>query len=180
MSIDPSARIFPWARLIHDGTNLSVGPHAQIDDFVLINAGQRCTIGRFVHIASFCSVIGGGEFTIDDFAGLSAGCRIITSSDDYRGPYLTNPTVPRDLTHRELSFVRIEQSVVVGTNAVIYPGVTVGEGAAVGAGSHVRRDLPPWGIYLGDPARKVGERDREGVLGKRRMLLERIAAGVLD
>lgn len=179
MGIHPSARVFPWARLVHDGTNLSVGAHAQIDDFVLINAGRGCTIGRFVHIASFCSVIGGGEFTIDDFAGLSAGCRVITGSDDYRGPFLANPTVPRDLTHCVLSRVHVEQCAVVGTNAILYPGVTIGEGAAVGAGSHVRRDLAPWGIYLGDPARKVGERDREGVLARRQELLARIAAGSL-
>ena len=56
MSVAASAKIFPWARIIHDGANFSVGEHSQIDDFAFINAGRLCTVGRFVHIASFVSV----------------------------------------------------------------------------------------------------------------------------
>jgi galactoside O-acetyltransferase len=177
MTISARARIYPWAKIIHDDSNLSVGDFSQIDDFVFINAGRSCRIGRFVHIASFVSVIGGGEFLIDDFAGLSAGCRVITGTDDYTGPFMTNPTVPREFTHLELSHVTIEKHVIVGTNAVIFPGVTIGEGAAVGACAVVRRDLPAWGVYAGEPVRKIGERDREGVLGKKRLLLEKLGGG---
>jgi galactoside O-acetyltransferase len=74
--------------------NLSIGSYSQIDDFVFINAGFGSSIGKFVHISSFVSVIGGGQFIIEDFSSLSAGCRIITGSDDFKGPYLSNPTVP--------------------------------------------------------------------------------------
>jgi acetyltransferase-like isoleucine patch superfamily enzyme len=179
MGISPTARIFPTARLVHDGTNLSIGDYTQIDDFVFVYAGQRCTIGRFVHLASFTSVIGGGTFSIDDFSGFSAGCRVITGSDDFSGPWLHTPGVPPEFRNVRISHVTIEKSVVVGTNAVIFPSVTIGEGAAIGAGSMVRRDVAPWGVYAGDPLRKVGERDREGILEKRRLVLERLAAGAL-
>lgn len=177
MSVAANAKIYPWAKIIHDAGNFSVGEHSQIDDFAFINAGRRCTIGRFVHIASFVSVVGGGEFTIEDFAGLSAGVRVITGTDDYLGPYLTNPTVPREFTNYQISHVHIGKSVIVGTNSVIFPGVTIGEGASIGAGTMVRRDLAPWGIYAGDPVRKIGERDREAILEKRRILLEKLASG---
>lgn len=177
MTIAATAKIYPWAKIVQDGSNFRVGERSQIDDFAFVNAGKMCSIGRFVHIASFVSIIGGGEFYIDDFSGLSAGCRVITGTDDYHGPFLTNPTVPREFTNYLLSRVTIEKNVIVGTNAVIFPGVTIGEGAAVGACAIVRRDLAPWGIYAGDPARKIGERDRDAILEKRRVLLERLAAG---
>src|SRR5512136_1266842 len=138
MSIAPNAKIYPWAKIIQDGSNFSVGEYSQIDDFAFINAGKVCRIGRYVHIAAFVSIIGGGEFTIDDFSGLSAGCRVITGTDDYLGPFLTNPTVPREFTNRQVSHVTIGRFVVVGTNAVIFPGVTLAEGVAVGACAVVR------------------------------------------
>jgi acetyltransferase-like isoleucine patch superfamily enzyme len=177
MTIAPTARVYPWAKVIHDETNFSVGEYSQIDDFAFINAGKLCRIGRFVHIASFVSIIGGGEFSIDDFSGFSAGCRVITGTDDYLGPFMTNPTVPREFTNYLISRVTIEKHVIVGTNAVIFPGVTIGEGAAVAACAVVRRDLAPWGVYAGDPARKIGERDRDAILEKRRLLLAKLEAG---
>jgi galactoside O-acetyltransferase len=177
MSIAPNAKVHPWAKIIHDGSNFSVGEYSQIDDFAFINAGKACRIGRFVHIAPFVSIIGGGEFSIDDFSGFSAGCRVITGTDDYLGPFMTNPTVPREFTNYMISHVAIGKSVVVGTNAVIFPGVTIGEGAAVAACAVVRRDLAPWGVYAGNPARKIGERDQAAILERRRLLLEKAAAG---
>jgi galactoside O-acetyltransferase len=176
MTIAATARIYPWARLVVNGASLEVGDHSQIDDFAFVNVGRGCTIGRFVHIASFVSVIGGGEFRIDDFSGLSAGCRVITGTDDYLGPFLTNPTVPREFTNYEISRVTIEKHVIVGTNAVIFPGVTLGEGAAIGACCVVRKSLAPWGVYAGDPPRRIAERDRAAILEKRRLFLERLEA----
>jgi galactoside O-acetyltransferase len=179
MTIAATAKIYPWAKVVHDGTNFSIGDMSQVDDFVFINAGRMCSIGRFCHIASFVSVIGGGELFLDDFSGLSAGVRVITGTDDYMGPYLTNPTVPREFTNYQISKVTIGKSAIVGTNTVIFPGVTIGEGAAVGAATVVRRDLAEWGIYAGEPLRKIGERDRAAILEKRRVLLERLASGAL-
>lgn len=179
MIVAPTAKIFPWAKLVDDAGVLSIGEHTQIDDFVFLNAGRRCALGRFVHLASFVSVVGGGELVIEDFSGLSAGVRVITGSDDYSGPYLTNPTVPRDLTHYKLSQVHLERHVIVGTNAIIYPGVTLPEGVAIGAGCHVRRRLEPWGVYAGEPLRKLAERDAAAIREKARLALERagLAAG---
>ncbi len=180
MRISDTAKIFPTCRLVGLAAAITIGAFSQLDDFVFINAGRRCRIGRFVHIASFVSVIGGGEFFIDDFSGLSAGCRIVTGTDDYSGPFLTNPTVPDEFTNRQRSHVTIDKHVIVGTNAVILPGVTVGEGAAIGACAVVRRDVPPWGIYAGDPLRKIGERDRAAILDKAARLLERLSVKPVD
>ena len=49
-------------------------------------------------------------------------------------------------------------NVWIATGAIILPGVTVGEGAVVGAGSVVARDVPPWTVVAGNPAREIKKR----------------------
>jgi acetyltransferase-like isoleucine patch superfamily enzyme len=51
--------------------------------------------------------------------------------------------------------VRIERGAYIGVNATILPGVTVGEGAVVGAGSVVTKDVPPYCVAAGNPARVI-------------------------
>ena len=57
--------------------------------------------------------------------------------------------------------VRIEEHAIVGCGSVVLPGVVIGRGAAVGALSLVKRDVEPFTIVAGTPARPVGTRDRE-------------------
>ena len=157
------ATIHSLARIIN-ADRLAIGETSQIDDFVFLNAGERTTIGEFVHIASFCSIIGGGEFTMEDFSGLSAGCRIVTGSDDFTGRALTNPTVPAQFTRVRRAPVHIGRHAILGTNVVVLPGVTIGEGAAVGAGAIVRKSLEPWTIYAGFDCSPMRARPKEKIL----------------
>ena len=53
----------------------------------------------------------------------------------------------------------IGNDVYIGAKSVIMP-VNVGDGVVIGAGSFVNKDLDPWGIYVGSPAKKIGERPR--------------------
>lgn len=54
--------------------------------------------------------------------------------------------------------ITIEDHVWIAAGAIVLPGVTIGRGAVVAAGSVVSRDLEPMGIYAGAPARRIGER----------------------
>jgi acetyltransferase-like isoleucine patch superfamily enzyme len=56
--------------------------------------------------------------------------------------------------------VRVRAWADIGTNATLLPGVTVGEGAIVGAGAVVTRDVPPFSIVAGAPARVLRKRQR--------------------
>ncbi|MGL6624282.1 acyltransferase [Aeromonas jandaei] len=56
--------------------------------------------------------------------------------------------------------VKIEKQVVIGTNSVVFPGVTIGEGCAIGAMSLLLKSTASWGIYIGNPAYRLKERDR--------------------
>ena len=53
--------------------------------------------------------------------------------------------------------VIIEDKVWIGTRSIILKGVTVGEGAIVGAGSVVTKDVQPWTVVAGNPAQKIKE-----------------------
>jgi acetyltransferase-like isoleucine patch superfamily enzyme len=164
--------VWPQAKIVNTEL-VSIGSRTIIDDFVLIIAGEQpIIIGSFVHIASFCSITGRGGFVIEDFAGFAAGVRVATSDEDYAGgSCLTNPTIPPEYRNARNAPVRIEKHAIVGTNTVILPGVTVGEGCAVGANALVTRDLPPWSVCVGIPAKPVKDRPRERILEMENELL---------
>lgn len=144
---------------------VSVGSHVAIDSFCYITTAME--IGDYVHIATMVSIIGGknGLCVVGDFAGIAAGSRIICGTDDYLGSGLTGPTVPEEY-HADLIFapVILEKYAILGTNVVVHPGVTIGEGAAVGSCSLVTRSLAPWQVYMGVPARPTRDRPREKML----------------
>jgi len=93
-----------------------------------------------------------------DFSGLSGGVRVYTGNEDYLGGSLTNPAVPELYRKPVRSFVTIHKHAIVGANTVILPGVTIGEGAAIGSNSLITKDCEPWTVYVGSPARSIRER----------------------
>jgi Acetyltransferase (isoleucine patch superfamily) len=99
---------------------------------------------------------------MEDFTGLSMGVRVFTSSDDFSFYGFGNPSISEEFRNVKHGPVIIKKFAIIGANSVILPGVTIGEGAAVGAGSVVSKDLEPWGIYIGN--RKIGQRDKDGIL----------------
>jgi galactoside O-acetyltransferase len=171
----------PFARIGHDVTIysgariigaecISIGDSVIMDDFVMIMGGEETRIGSFVHVGAFSSIAGGGRMLLDDFAGLSGGVRVYTGNEDYLGGSLTGPSVPSPYRVPLRSFVKICKYAVIGANTVVLPGVTIGEGAVVGANCLVKSDLPPWTINVGSPARPIRERPRDHILELERQL----------
>jgi len=66
--------------------------------------------------------------------------------------------VPVLLCDLEFARVTVEEGSDVGIGAILLPGVTVGRGSIVGAGAVVTRDVEPYSVVAGVPARKIGER----------------------
>ena len=68
-----------------------------------------------------------------DFSGLSSRITIYSSNDDYSGNNMTNPSIPTEFTNVTHADVIIKKHAIIGSGSVILPGVTIEEGAAVGA-----------------------------------------------
>jgi acetyltransferase-like isoleucine patch superfamily enzyme len=144
---------------IYDAHLMSFGDHSRVDDFCLLSG--LVTIGRNVLITAYVNLAGGqAGLTIEDFAGVAYGSHVLAQTEDYSGETMTNSTVPVRFRKETKAPVRIGRHSIVGTNAVIFPGVTIGEGTSVSAMAVVTRDTQPWSIYAGVPARRVRERSR--------------------
>lgn len=145
---------------IYNPELMEIGDHSRIDDFCVISG--KVIIGRNVHIAIFCNV-GGGDVgvTLEDFSGLAYGCHVFAQSDDYSGTTLTNPTVS-DKYKTEIKLpVHIKRHSIVGVSSVVFPGVTLEEGTAVGAMSLVTKTTQAWSVYFGIPAKRLKTRRRD-------------------
>lgn len=149
-----------------------IGETVIIDDFVFIGSHERLVIGNYVHIASHASITGGGECLVCDFCGISSGARLLTGTDDFKGEGLTGPTIPAAYRRVTRTRTLLEPHVVVGANAVVLPGLRIGEGTVVGAGAVVTKNLDPWGVYAGQPARRIGERHKDTIIALRQAMFK--------
>ena len=127
-----------------------IGDGTRIGAFVEIQSGA--VVGRFCKISSHSFICDG--VTLED--GVFVG----------HGVMFTNDRLPRALTDdgrlqtdADWTLVRthVAAGASIGSNATIVPGVTIGARALVGAGAVVTRDVPPFAIVAGVPARVVGD-----------------------
>ena len=154
-------KTFEFTKII-GSDNIDFGEDIIIDDFVLIYATAPMKIGNYVHIANFSSLTGGGKLFIGDFVAISQGCRILTGTDDFVDWGFGNSTIEEKYRNTKREDINIEKFAIIGANSVILPGVTIGEGVAVGAGSIVTKDLEPWGVYVGN--KRIKDRNKKGIL----------------
>jgi acetyltransferase-like isoleucine patch superfamily enzyme len=108
--------------------------------------GKECFIGDYVRVdCGHANMI-----TLEDHVSIASGTRLLCHQrdfsdycvgDDYMNlGYIVKP-------------ILLKKGCLVGMNSFVMPGVTIGEGAIVGAGSLVTRDIPAWTIAAGRPAK---------------------------
>lgn len=151
--------IYPWAKIVQSET-IEIGNNSRIDDFTFIAGGKGIKMGRYVHIASFVSIIGSGELTIGDYVGIACGARIITGTDHYKEGARMTACLPKEQRNPILGKTVIGKDAFIGTNCVIHPNVTIGEGAIIGSNSLVLKDVEPWTINVGSPCKIIGIRPK--------------------
>lgn len=143
---------------------ISLSNYIIISEFAYINGGLGTYIGNHIHIAAQSCISGGGYFIMEDFSAIAAGAKVITGSALFNGEGLTNPTLPKEFQNVVRSYVILKKHSILATNSVVHPGVIIGEGAVVGSGSVVTKDVEPWSIYMGSPAKKVKDRESKHIL----------------
>jgi acetyltransferase-like isoleucine patch superfamily enzyme len=112
-----------------------------------------CRVGNNVWIGPQC-YFDARDLVLEDYVGMGPGSRVLGSQ--HTGHPTDVPVIQTDLVIKP---VVIKRGADIGTGAVILPGVTIGEGAIVGANALVMKDVPPYALVAGVPARLVAWRD---------------------
>ncbi len=148
--------------LVQIRPNVHIGSECIFGRGVYVDAHVK--IGNRVKVQNYVSIYEG--VTIED--GVFVGPHVVFTNDMY--PRAVNPDgslkSPTDWT---ISYTLIREGASLGANSTIVCGITVGRWALVGAGSVVTKDVPDYGLVVGNPARligyvcKCGQRIPEGV-----------------
>lgn len=118
------------------GGVLTIGDRPLINSGSSIHCSSRVTIGHTFRLAAFASIADSDLHEVEP----GAGARVMP--------------------------VTIGDDVWIGRGAVVLPGVTIGDGAVVGAGAIVTKDVAPWTVVVGNPARVVRTITPNGLLRK--------------
>lgn len=151
-------RLYPLCKMIR-ACNAELDNNCQLMDFVFIDAGSSLKIGKYSTLTWYCLIEGGAKTYIGDRVFLGPGSKILTSTYKLNG-YYSIEHIPEECRGTDYGDITIKDDAYIGANCTILPGVTIGEGAVVGANALVNKDLEPWGIYVGTPCKKIGEREK--------------------
>ncbi|MGE0715056.1 MAG: Gfo/Idh/MocA family oxidoreductase [Alphaproteobacteria bacterium] len=149
--------IHPTA-VVDDGA--TIGPGTRIWHFTHVSAGSRigrnCVLGQNVMVGPDVAI--GDGCKLQNNVSVYAG--VTLEADVFCGPscVFTNVRTPRAHVSRRSEFqpTRVGRGATIGANATVVCGTTIGRYAMVGAGAVVTRDVAPYALVVGNPARRVG------------------------
>ena len=114
------------------------------------HVGKGCFIGDHVRIDSGHADM----ITIEDGVSLAGGARLLCHQRDFSAYYVGSDY---NMLGYTIKPIVLKKGCLIGMESMVLPGVTVGEGAIVGAGSLVTKDIPAWTIATGSPAKVIKE-----------------------
>ena len=139
------------------GKNLIVGPGSKIYPSKFITFGENVMIGKDVVIST--SKSGGSPISIGNNVMIAQRNLIIGGNHEY-----SKVEIPMNQQGEGAQgAIVIGNDVWVGAGCIILTGVKVGDGCIIGAGSIVTKDLPPYSIAVGNPARVIKNRKDEAI-----------------
>lgn len=149
--IGPGTIIFCNVQLI-GSSRIRIGRDCLLKQHVYLRAGGagRIEIGDRTQVNNFCSFYGYAPLTIGSGCMIAPGVRLLTTRHNPEG----DRSEPNWGTEHEA--VRIGDAVWIGANALVLPGVSVGDYSIIAAGAVVTKDVPPYSIVKGVPGRVTG------------------------
>lgn len=147
--------IFEKGILIFNPQNIEIGNNVYIGHNTILKAYHynKMRIGQDTWIGQDCFFHSAGGIDIGNEVGIGPKVSIITSQHRPN-----KKEIPVLLSELEFGRVIIENGSDIGVNSTILPGVTIGKGSIIAAGAVVNKDVPPFEIWGGVPAKKIGER----------------------
>ncbi len=118
--------------------------------------GENCNLGQNVLVST--DVVLGNNVKVQNNVSIYTG--VICEDDVFLGPSMvfTNIVNPRSAVVRKDRYVKtlVRKGATIGANATVICGITLGAYCFIGAGAVVTRDVPPYALVMGNPARQVG------------------------
>jgi acetyltransferase-like isoleucine patch superfamily enzyme len=145
---------------------IEIGAGTRLCDSVFLLGGNGLKIGQKCDLQPGVVVWGGGSCEIGDRVSVGANTVILTGEYEMgtaEAPlFMVDFEEPHQATYAGVSVppTRIDSDAYIGCNVSIRRGIHVGQGAVIGMGGVVNRDIPPWEIWVGNPARKIKDRPR--------------------
>lgn len=147
--------VFEKGVLVFHPENIEIGDNVYIGHYTILKGYYKnlMLIGDHTWIGQQCFLHSAGGLRIGKAVGIGPKVIILTSQHE-----ALDRDLPVYLTPLKLGEVVLEDGCDIGAGAIILPGVKIGEGSIIGAGSVVTRDIPPYEVWAGVPARKIRER----------------------
>lgn len=140
-------------KFLYKGLGVNIGPKVIFHFRTEIRHPYLLTIGKGTIIGDNALLDARNNLQIGENVNLSSNVSIYTEQHNHRDPFF------RCFNDRKMS-VEIDDRAWIGSNVIILPGVHIGEGAVCCAGCVVTKDVEPFTVVAGIPAKKVGERPR--------------------
>jgi len=148
--------IFEKGVMVFHPENIEIGNNVYIGHNTILKGyyDNMMTIGDYTWIGQYCFIHSAGRIKIGKYVGIGPMVKILTSQ--HKGDNINTPVLYSGLNMKE---VILEDGCDIGIGSIILPGVTVGEGAIVGAGAIVTKNVEPYTIVAGVPARFLRHRE---------------------
>lgn len=130
------------------------GRNVNIEHGAFLASGKGIEIGDNSGIGTNCRIT--GPLSIGNDVMMAPGVNIITQNHE-----ISDITIPMRLQTAEKKKITICDDVWIGVNAIILPGITVGKGSVIAGGAVVTKDVEPYTIVGGNPARVIRSRIKE-------------------
>ena len=156
-SIGSGCKISRYARF-YGINNMVIGDNVRIDDFCILSG--KLTIGSNIHISAYVALYGKMGIILEDYTGISPRSTIYSAMDDFSGNFLIGPIHEPSKTNVSGGLVILRKYSQIGANCIVFPSVEIGEGAVVGAMSLVNKNVSPWNIVVGQPAKFLKNREK--------------------
>jgi len=137
-----------WRRFLLRVFGAKIGKHCAIRNTARIWAPWNLEIGDWVAISEECDIYNVDKITIGERSTISRGAFICCAGHDIESPIM-------ELTY---SPITIGHDAWIAARAIVMPGVRIGDGAVVAAGAVVTKDVEPWTVVGGNPAKVIKKR----------------------
>lgn len=143
--------------MVNEPKSITIGNNARLGRFCRLECYKdengrmgQISLGNYTSMGNYCTILSGADVNIGNFSRFASFVTIMSEShgiNPEKGIYHKQELVCKEVSIGEYCWV--------GEKVIIMPGVTIGDWSIIGAGALVTRDIPPYSIAVGNPAKVI-------------------------